>query len=200
MNWLAHLRLAPAAPLLRLGNLCGDFVVGVDLGSLHPELQRGIAQHRAIDAFVDAHPIVRSSRERLDAGLRRFSGVLVDVFYDHFLARDWRQHGHGGTLAEFAAMVHALLETHAALLPWRLQEVTPWMRQHAWLVSYADVDGIDAVLERMARRVRRTTPLGDGARQLRAHYEGLGRDFAAFWPELAAFAATLHEPREAQEN
>ena len=67
------------------------------------------------------------------------------------------------------------------------------MRSQAWLVSYADVDGIDAVLQRMARRVRRTTPLGEGAAQLRAHYDALGRDFAAFWPELTAFAATLHE-------
>src|SRR5262245_60018569 len=153
MNWLAHLRLAPAAPLLRLGNLCGDFVLGVDLGTLHPELQRGIAQHRAIDRFVDAHPMVRSSRARLDPGFRRFSGVLIDVFYDHFLARDWPLHGHGGTLTEFAAMVHTLLDTHAALLPWRLQQAAPWMRSQAWLVSYADVDGIEAVLQRMARRV-----------------------------------------------
>ena len=194
MNWLAHLRLAPKAPLLRLGNLCGDFVRGVDLGSLHPELQRGIAQHRAIDAFADAHRLVRRSRERLDAGFGRFSGVLIDVFYDHFLARDWQLHGDGGTLVEFAEVVHSLLETHAALLPWRLQQAAPWMRRQAWLVSYAGVDGIDAVLQRMANRVQRTTPLGQGAGQLRAHYDELGRDFAAFWPELTAFAATLHEP------
>jgi acyl carrier protein phosphodiesterase len=194
MNWLAHLRLAPTAPLLRLGNLCGDFVRGVDLGSLHPELQRGIAQHRAIDRFVDAHVLVRRSRERLDPGFSRFSGVLVDVFYDHYLARDWRQHGDGGTLAEFAAIVHALLETHDQFLPIRLQQAAPWMRREAWLTSYADVDGIDAVLQRLARRVNRTTPLGEGAGQLRAHYGPLGLDFAAFWPELTAFAAVLHEP------
>jgi acyl carrier protein phosphodiesterase len=74
------------------------------------------------------------------------------------------------------------------------------MRRQAWLVSYADVEGIDAVLQRMARRVRRTTLARRGAEQLRAHYDELGRDFAAFWPELAAFAATLHAPQEAQEN
>ena len=194
MNWLAHLRLAPNAPLLRLGNLCGDFVRGVDVGSLHPELQRGVAQHRAIDAFADAHRLVRRSRARLDPGFGRFSGVLIDVFYDHFLARDWLRLGDGGTLAAFAAMVHALLDAHAPLLPWRLQQAAPWMRRQAWLVSYADIDGIDAVLQRMANRVQRTTPLGEGVGQLRAHYDELGRDFAAFWPELAAFAATLHEP------
>jgi acyl carrier protein phosphodiesterase len=197
MNWLAHLRLAPAAPLLRIGNLCGDFVRGVDLGSLHPELQRGIAQHRAIDRFVDSHAVVRKSRERLDPGFRRFSGVLIDVFYDHFLARDWRQLGEGETLTEFAAMVHRLLDTHAALLPARLQEAAPWMRRQAWLTAYADVDGIDAVLKALSQRVKRPTPLERGAGQLRALYGELERDFAAFWPELTAFAATLHEPQGA---
>ncbi|HEX5054844.1 MAG TPA: DUF479 domain-containing protein, partial [Planctomycetota bacterium] len=75
MNWLAHLHLAPTAPLLRLGNLCGDFVRGIELASLHGDLQRGIAQHRAIDAFVDAHAVVRRSRQRLQARFRRFGGV-----------------------------------------------------------------------------------------------------------------------------
>ncbi len=187
MNWLAHLRLAPNAPLLRLGNLCGDFVRGVDLATLHPELQRGIAQHRAIDRFVDAHPIVRRSRQRLDPHCRRFAGVFVDVFFDHFLARDWSQLGEGGTLAEFVAAMHALLLEHALLLPPRLQHVLPWMQRETWLTSYARLDGIDAVLQRMARRVARPTPLGDGVQQLRAHYRDLGCDFAAFWPELVTF-------------
>lgn len=191
MNWLAHLRLAPAEPLLRLGNLCGDFVRGVDIASLRPELQRGIAQHRAVDAFVDAHPIVRTSRERLDPPFRRLAGVLVDVFYDHYLARDWAALGGGGTLPDFAASVHALLREHAMLLPERLANVVPWMEAQGWLVGYAQVDGIDAVLRRMARRLSRPTPLGDGAQQLRAHYGVLEADFAAFWPELVAFTREL---------
>ncbi len=189
MNWLAHLRLAPAEPLLRLGNLCGDFVRGVDVAALRPELQQGIREHRAVDAFVDAHAIVRRSRERLDPPFRRLAGVLVDVFYDHFLARDWDRLGDGQALAVFAASVHASLREHQALLPPRLANVLPWMEGQGWLVGYAQIDGIDAVLRRMAKRLSRPTPLGDGATQLRAHYDGLEGDFAAFWPELVAFAA-----------
>mgnify|MGYP001357005115 CR=1 FL=1 len=188
MNWLAHLRLAPDEPLLRLGNLRGDFVRGIDLASLHPVLQRGVHQHRAVDAFVDAHPLVRASRERLDAPFRRFAGVLVDVFYDHYLARDWTRLGDGSRLDAFAATVHGELRDHLDLLPERLQRAVPWMQDERWLVGYAEVDGIDAVLRRMARRLSRETPLGAGARQLRAHYDALGEDFAAFWPELVAFA------------
>lgn len=191
MNWLAHLRLAPTAPLLRLGNLCGDFVRGIDLAELHPELQRGVHQHRAVDAFVDAHPLVRASRERLDPPFRRFAGVLVDVFYDHFLARDWDRFGDGAPLSAFAAAVHGDLREHLDLLPERLQRAVPWMRHEQWLVGYAEIAGIDAVLRRMAQRLSRETPLGAGAAQLRAHYVGLESDFTAFWPELVAFARDL---------
>ena len=191
MNWLAHLRLAPDEPLLRLGNLCGDFVRGVHVATLHPDLQRGIRQHRAGDAFVDAHAVVRQSRDRLDAPFRRLAGVLVDVFYDHFLARDWDRLGDGRSLPEFAASVHALLREHHDLLPPRLAAARPWMERQGWLVGYAGIDGIESVLRRMANRLSGTTPLGDGAEQLRGHYAALERDFTAFWPELLATAATL---------
>ncbi len=184
MNWLAHLRLAPPEPLVRLGNLSGDFVRGVDLAALSPELQRGIAHHRAIDRFVDAHPIVRASRARLQPPFQRLAPVLLDVFYDHFLARDWHQYGDGRSLGAFAAEVHEQLEAHAPLLPPRLQAAIPAMRRENWLLSYAELDGIDAILLRMSRRIVRPTPLAEGGQQLRAHYEDLAQDFAAFWPLL----------------
>jgi acyl carrier protein phosphodiesterase len=188
VNWLAHLRLAPEDPLLRIGNLCGDFVAGVDLTRLPPELQRGIWQHRAIDRFVDAHPVMRRSRQRLGPGLRRFAGVMVDVFYDHFLARDWAALGDGGPLPAFAAATYALLERHAAVLPDRLREALPAMRAENWLASYARLDGIDLALARMATRLRRPSPLGHGGEALRAAYAPLGSDFAELWPDLVAHA------------
>ena len=182
MNWLAHLRLAPAAPLVRLGNLCGDFVRGVELDALHPEIVRGVEQHRAVDRFVDAHEVTRRSRRRLLP--LRFAAVLVDVFYDHFLARDWDELGDGRPLAVFTAEVYALRESHAALLPPALQRAVPVMRRQDWLLSYREVDGIDAILRRMSRRSRRAAELGDGAAALRANYSGFDSDFRALWPEL----------------
>jgi acyl carrier protein phosphodiesterase len=191
MNWLAHLRLAPAAPLLRLGNLCGDFVRGHDLTTLHRDLQAGIAQHRAIDRFVDAHAVVRASRARLEPRFRRFSGVLVDVYYDHFLARDWPRHGDGGPLERFVAEVHADLRAHAALLPPRLQQALPSMEHERWLTGYGTAEGIEAVLQRMAQRVRRPTPLAEAGGQLLSNYVSLRGDFRTLWPELVEFAAAL---------
>lgn len=189
MNWLAHLRLAPPTPLLRLGNLCGDFVRGVDVAALHPDLQRGIALHRAIDAFVDAHPVVRAARARLQPPFRRFAGVLVDVYCDHFLARDWARHGPGGALAGFLGAVQAELQDHHALLPAALQRVAPQFSPAGWLAGYDSLAGIAHVLGLMARRVARSSPLAAGAEPLREHYAAFDADFAALWPELTAFAA-----------
>lgn len=191
MNYLAHLRLAPAQPLLRLGNLLGDFVRGVDLGTLPAAVRQGIAQHRAIDRFTDAHPVFRQSRARLDAPFRRFSGVLVDVFYDHFLALGWDRHGDGRSLAEFVAAIHGELDAHQELLPPRLREALPRMRQQDWLGSYGDLAAIDRTLARMARRLRHANPLATGGEQLRRHHAALRCDFDQFFPQLQAHVRSV---------
>ena len=197
MNWLAHLRLSPAPSLVRLGNLCGDFVAGVDLSTLHPQLQRGVQLHRAIDRFVDAHPVVRRARQCLQPPFRRFAGVLLDVWFDHFLARDWPQHGDGCELRAFLGDVHADLQAHLALLPPALQRVAPHFSSEGWLAGYATVAGIERVLALMAQRVARPTPLARGGEPLREQYLALGDDFAALWPELVAFAARAADVSDA---
>jgi acyl carrier protein phosphodiesterase len=188
VNWLAHLRLAPAAPLVRLGNLAGDFVRGVDTSSLHPDLRRGIEQHRAIDRFVDAHRVHRRGRARFGAPWRRFGGVALDVFFDHFLARDWAELGDGVALDAFIDRVHLQLEEHQQLLPPALARAYVRMQEHGWLRMYASIEGVDEVLGAMARRSRRAKPLADAAAELRRNYDAFDADFAELWPELAAFA------------
>ncbi len=174
---------------MRLGNLCGDFVRGVDVATLHPELQRGVRLHRAIDRYVDAHPVVVGARQRLQPPFRRFGGVLVDVWFDHFLARDWEHHGKGQALRSFLGDVHADLHAHLALLPVALQRVVPRFTTEGWLEGYGSIEGIERVLGMMDRRLARPTPLARGGELLREHYAALGEDFARLWPDLAAFAA-----------
>lgn len=189
MNWLAHLRLSPSQPLVRLGNLAGDFVQGVELATLPEDLQAGVALHRAIDRFVDAHPVVVAAKARLQPPFRRFGGVLLDVFFDHFLARDWQHFGDGRALPAFLAEVHDDLRTHHAVLPAPLQRVAPRFCADGWLEGYASVDGIARVLGLMAGRLSRPTPLADGAALLREGHAAFERDFAALWPELSTFVA-----------
>lgn len=188
MNWLAHLRLAPAPGLVRVGCLAGDFVRGVDLTTLPPALVHGIRHHRAVDRFVDAHPVVAQSRRRVSPPLRRFAGVLVDVFYDHFLAREWGQHGDGGPLPQFAAAVHAELTAHSAVLPPDLQRVAPRLAEQRWLLAYGSLDGMRTILQAMSRRLARENGLGLGGDELRRDYEAFAGDFGSLWPELVRFA------------
>lgn len=190
MNWLAHLRLAPNEPEVRIGALCGDFATAEEFSALPPRVQWGVAHHRAIDRYTDTHPVVARSKARIASARRRFAGVLVDVFYDHFLARHWHLHGDGSALRDFTAAHYRLLDTEAAWLPAALRLAVPHMRQHDWLASYATIEGIDDVLRRMDRRLRRPGPLADAAGELRGSYEALGADFAEFFPAVCAFAAT----------
>jgi acyl carrier protein phosphodiesterase len=188
MNWLAHLCLVPTPPLRRLGNLAGDFVRGTSLATLHPELQRAIAQHRAVDGFVDAHPVVVAARRRLAPPFRRFAGVLLDVYFDHFLARDFPALC-GGDLGAFLDGVQHDLREHHAWLPPSLQRVAPQFARDGWLAGYATVEGMAQVLGLMGRRLRRENPLASGAELLRADYAAFAADFAALWPELVSFVA-----------
>lgn len=192
MNWLAHLRLAPDEPLLRIGNLAGDFVRGIDVGTLHPDLQRGIRQHRAVDKFVDTHEVFRRARARFAEPFRRFAGVALDVFFDHYLARDWHLHGDGRELIAFVDDVHAAMDQHRALLPPDLGRLHDRMAENSWLAMYDTVDGIERVLRAMARRLRRPTSLDTISDELRRNYEALGADFAELWPELLSFATDRH--------
>ena len=188
MNWLAHLRLAPEDPLVRLGNLAGDFVRGVDISNLHPKVRRGVLQHRAVDCFVDDHRIHRRGRARFNAPWRRFSGVALDVFYDHFLARDWTRMGDGAPLDVFVDRVHAELSRHRALLPPALASLHVRLRARGWLRTYGTFEGIERVLAAMSRRGRRAQPLATAIVELRRNYALFEADFAALWPELETFA------------
>lgn len=183
MNYLAHLVLADATPQSLIGNLAGDFLRGVDPAAIHPALAPGIARHRAVDRFTDAHAVTARSRARLNPGWRLFSGVLIDVFYDHFLARDFERHA-GVPLDHFSARVYSALADNPHLLPPRLAQAAPIMIEHDWLRAYTHVEGVAAILSRMARRTRHGAHLADGMADLRREYDALAGDFNEFFPEL----------------
>lgn len=190
MNFLAHLYLSPPTPDARLGSLLGDFVKGpVEAAGYNAEIAAGIRLHRRIDTFTDAHPVVAGSRARIEPPLRRYAGVLVDVFYDHFLAADWAEH-HDASLAAFSRGVYAELERTAHPVPEHFAGMVRHLVRDDWFGAYATIDGIDLTLRRMSRRARPGNPLGDGAAALARAYDGLREDFRAFLPKVRAFAAT----------
>jgi acyl carrier protein phosphodiesterase len=180
--------LSDGSPEGMMGNLAGDFVRGVDVSSLSAPLLAGVVLHRAVDRFTDAHPAVQRSRARLPEHWRHYRGVLVDVFYDHFLARDFERFA-GEPLDAFAARVYAALNDQLAHLPPRLQAAAPKMIEHDWLRAYAHREGLEIVLRGMSRRARRDVALEHAVAALDAEYDALSDDFESFFPELVQFAS-----------
>ncbi|MBA1146029.1 DUF479 domain-containing protein [Ectothiorhodospiraceae bacterium WFHF3C12] len=188
MNYLAHLHLAEDSDDALVGNLLGDFVKGRPERLDYPDaIRRGILLHRRVDSFTDRHPVFRTSRARLGAPYRRFAGIIIDLAYDHFLARDWADY-HDEPLPSFAARTYRALARHHHRLPPRLQRMAPVMSEQDWLSAYRELDNIERSLAGIARRLSRPTPLPWAGEQLRLHYAGLEADFNAFMPDLEAFA------------
>ena len=188
MNFLAHLYLSPDTPDALIGSLLGDFVKGpVERAGYNDEITRAIRLHRAIDTFTDAHPVFAASKARVSPARRRYAGILVDLFYDHFLARHWHDY-HGQHLETFAADIYGMLLDRAAGLPEPAGRMVTFMARQDWLVSYREVDAVGAALERMGRRLTRGNALLGSIEDLESAYAGFEADFRAFMPEVATFA------------
>lgn len=188
MNFLGHLFLSGTEPLVIVGNFMADAVKGRDYTHLHPDLQRGIALHRAIDSFTDEHPANRTGRERVRTHAGRYSGVVMDLFYDHLLASRWSDRS-PEPLPAFAQRMYALLLAHQHLLPQRTAQMLPYMVKNDWLTSYATLTGMGRALAGLASRVPMGTPMVGAERVLEAHIDAYRAEFDVFLPEIQQHTA-----------
>jgi len=192
VNYLFHLFLSGDDPEILAGNFMGDFVKG-PLGDSHPpRLRQGIELHRRIDSFARDQIHFNRSRLRLDPRFGLYRGILVDLYYDHFLASSWGDWSQE-PLDDYLRRVRLLVERQRSLLPERLQGIVPVIFDDL-LPSYLEPAGIGRALERMSRRVKRANPLAGGGAELLRHYQGLQEDFLCFLPEARQFAAKLAAP------
>ncbi|MEY4385482.1 MAG: hypothetical protein RLY20_765 [Verrucomicrobiota bacterium] len=189
MNWLAHLNLSEASPQFRLGNMLPDMLPARELAALPPEFQPGIRCHVRIDAFTDSHPLFRQSVTRLSPRYRRFGGIIVDIFYDHFLSVNWSQHS-AQPLRASVDEFYASFDVYRAEFPAALWPVLERMREQDWLGSYGDLAGVRIALNRVGKRFREPRELGACEPELENAYAGFAEDFAAFYPELKAHVAS----------
>ena len=188
MNYLAHLYLADPDPEAWLGSLMGDFAKGTIDSSLPPAIRQNIELHRRIDAFTDTHPLVGASKGRLQREFRRYGGILVDIFYDHFLASDWARFA-ALPLSRFARSVYAALTIHYDTLPVPMRRSVSYMIANDLLLSYRDIAGVERALRGIEGRLKRPSRLGEAVADLRAHYPGLKADFSLFFPALITYVA-----------
>lgn len=150
MNYLAHLYLSGNSNDLKLGNFIGDYVKGNKLDLFNKEIRKGIIMHRRIDSFTDTHPLFQNSKYYFQPVYHRFSGIVVDMVYDHFLAKNWDDYSNH-KLHDYAKKVHRLLLSNYFLLPGPVRQFLPFLIHNRRLESYASVDGLQKVLEIMSR-------------------------------------------------
>jgi acyl carrier protein phosphodiesterase len=183
VNFLAHSLFAQGDSERTAGQFCGDFVRGSDLSAFPVGIQEGIRRHRRIDAYTDSHPVVKASQRLFEPPLRRFAGIICDVVYDFYLARDWEMYS-DIALPEHIEQVHAALNEHRADLPTGLQRLSDFLQKDGTLLGNLNFEGIEITLNRLARRSSRFAPLADGASVARAHETELSAGFHEFFPEL----------------
>lgn len=187
MNWLAHIYLSPDDEEWRIGNLLGDFInKGTDKSLLTENMQRGIRLHLEIDNFTDTHPLFLRSGARISPSRRLLAGILVDIFYDHFLAKNWRDWS-AVPLKEFTNSFYQTLEYRKTVLPERLVRIMPSMIKDDWLASYREPAGIAGALNRIEKRLSVPSRISGALEELEQNYAGLEEDFDCFFKELILF-------------
>lgn len=186
MNYLVHLYLSGSDPEIQLGGLMGDFVKGRIPADYSEKIALGLHLHRRIDSLAQNSPHTRRSRQRLNPKFGHGRGIIVDIFYDHFLAANWRDYS-PVPLESYAADFYTLLQSSHQLLPEGLKQITPRMIEYNWLVSYQHRKVVGKALQRIAQRLSRPLPLAEGVDDLVAHEDSLLEDFAGFLNEATLF-------------
>ena len=187
MNYLAHIYLSGESDLITIGNFIADGIKGKDYRIYPVDIQIGILLHRHIDTFTDAHKTVRKSTKRLHKKYSHYSGIIVDMLYDHFLAKNWSNYSRTD-LSLYTENFYASLETHYNILPNRIQKMIPYMLAENWLVSYASKEGIGRALEGMNRRTKNRVHMDEAINELDQFYEAFENEFTLFFEELMAFS------------
>lgn len=188
MNLLAHALLASPDAELMLGSLIGDFVRGRIDPALPPKVRAGIALHRAVDAYTDAHTDVAAARALFVPPFRRYAGILLDVWFDHLLARQWARFGEDD-LDAFSDRVRDLLAVNAALVPERMRGFVAYLEANDLPAAYRDTAMIGQALRGMSRRLKRANPLDEALPVLAGLHAPSQACFDAFFPALRNFAA-----------
>jgi len=188
MNFLAHAHLSGNNEELLFGNFVADSVKGKQMELFSPIIKQGILLHRMIDQYTDQHEVVKNSVQLVKPQMGRFSGVVVDIFYDHFLSLNWNAYS-DRDITDYSLWVYQILAKRYEQLPARNKRILPWMVAQNWLVSYASPYALKRVFYGMNRRTGNRSPMENAVEVLLENYGELQQDFQLFYTELQAFVS-----------
>jgi len=191
MNFLFHMFLSGSDERILTGNFMGDFVKGPLAGRFPEKIRRGVELHRRIDSYAEHHHLFRMSRSRISPEYGLYRGIMVDMFYDYFLANNWRDWS-DEPFTVFLRRTRIAIERQRQNIPSNMLPLLPVIFDDL-LPSYDTIDGIGRALGRISRRIGRNNPLSGGERELSRLHDELNADFSGFTAEIIPYAATIRE-------
>jgi acyl carrier protein phosphodiesterase len=183
MNFLAHIYLSADDEDITIGNFIADGIKGKKYMKFPAKIQKGILLHRSIDSYTDHHPTVRLSTARLHKNYGHYSGVIVDILYDHYLAKNWENY-HATPLDQYIENFYELLRSNYEILPSRIKKMMPYMISDNWLLSYATVPGISKILSQMNVRTGGISKMNFAVLELEEYYSEFEEEFTSFFADL----------------
>lgn len=186
MNYLAHLYLSGDNDFVKIGNFMADSIHGRSYEIYESNIKRGILLHRAIDSFTDTHPVYRKSKHRLHTKYGHYAGVIMDIFYDHFLAKNWNSYT-TIPLEEFTISFYSLLDAHYEILTPKIKSIIPHLQHNNWLMCYASLAGMQTIMDQMQNRIKNRVPMHESIQDLQEHYAEFELEFTLFFEELQQY-------------
>ena len=183
MNFLAHIYLSGEDDFVKIGNFMADSIRGSQYLDYPNSLQKGILLHRHIDSFTDAHPIYRKSKHRLHEKYGHYSGVIMDIAYDHFLAKNWSKYSNE-KLEDYAANFYHLAQNNYDLLTERIKKMLPYMIGLNWFVCYASISGLEMILFQMDYKTKHRVHMQEAIVEIQDFYSEFESEFFLFFDEL----------------
>jgi acyl carrier protein phosphodiesterase len=187
MNFLAHIYLSNDNDLIKIGNFMADGIHGKHFDHFPLDIQKGIILHRAIDTFTDAHPIFRQSTKKLHKNYHHYAGVIVDIFYDHFLAKNWVVYSNEN-LEEYVERFYQSLQENKDFLTDRTKGLMPYMIEQNWILSYQTIEGINRILTQMDGRTKNKSNMRYATNELTEYYLEFEQEFTAFFEDIREYA------------
>ncbi|WP_162418842.1 acyl carrier protein phosphodiesterase [Cyclobacterium roseum] len=187
MNFLAHAYLSFERPKVLVGNFIGDFVRGELEKQFEKEIVFGILLHREIDAYTDSHPLVKQAQELLKPAFHRYSLVITDMYYDHFLSRNWNDY-HDQGIASYTQWVYEVIASHKPILPKKFLYPFKYMQKENWLEGYGKMDGLQRSFTGLSYRTSFDSGMEKAPEFLERHYDFFEDNFKHFFQDLILFS------------
>jgi len=188
MNFLAHIYLSGNNEYIIIGNFMADGIRGKQFEKYPEAIQKGILLHRAIDTFTDEHPLFRQSTKRLHERYHHYAGVIVDIYYDHFLAKNWGKYSEEN-LDDFVSEFYQSLHQSHAVLSEKTKNILPYMEKQNWLSSYQTIEGIHQILTQMDRRTQNNSNMRFASEELLAFYAEFENEFTLFFEDIRNYCS-----------